>query len=266
MMAMRIDEGAALEFLLECARGAGRIVMGYASGVPEIRDKGRLDLVTRADLESEQYLIDTIMERFPEHAVHGEERGPVQQAAYNWYVDPLDGTINYAHGIPVFNVAVALAEGDRTLLGAVYDPTRDEMYWARRGGGAFLKGARLHVSEIKSLDHAVLGFSTHPFKLDAVRSRYQAILDRIGPRTQHLVNLGSQALLVAYVAAGRLDGMLAIPVDPWSSPAARLLVLEAGGTAEPAPGGPWPHPSGTLLVTNGHVRDELVGLMAPVDD
>jgi myo-inositol-1(or 4)-monophosphatase len=265
-MAMRIDEEATLEFLLQCARGAGQIVMGYAADVPEIRDKGRLDLVTRADLESEQYLIDKITERFPGHAVHGEERGAVQRAAFNWYVDPLDGTINYAHGIPVFNVAVALAEGDETVLGAVYDPTRDEMFWARRGGGAFLNGARLRVSEIRTLDQAVLGFSTHPFKLDAARSRYQAILDRVGPRTQHLVNLGSQALLVAYVAAGRLDGMLAIPVDPWSSPAARLLVLEAGGTAEPAPGSPWPHPSGTLLVTNGHVRNELVGLMAPGGD
>jgi myo-inositol-1(or 4)-monophosphatase len=258
-----MDYEAAVEFLLECARGAGQIVMGYAGDVPEIRNKGRLDLVTRADFESEQYLIDRIAERFPEHAVHGEERGAIQQAGFNWYVDPLDGTINYAHGVPIFSVAIALAEGDETLLGAVYDPTRDEMFWARRGGGAFLNGARLHVSEIATLDLAVLGFSTHPFKLDAVRSPYQALLDRIGPRTQHLINLGSQALLIAYVAAGRLDGMIAIPADPWSSPAAALLVREAGGATEPAPGGPWPHPAGTLLVTNGRIRDELTALMDP---
>jgi myo-inositol-1(or 4)-monophosphatase len=258
-----MDYEAAVEFLLECARGAGQIVMRYAGDVPEIRNKGRLDLVTRADFESEQYLIDRIAERFPEHAVHGEERGAIQQSAFNWYVDPLDGTINYAHGIPIFSVAIALADGDETVLGAVYDPTRDEMFWARRGGGAFLNSARLHVSDIATLNQAVLGFSTHPFKLDAVRSRYQALLDRVGPRTQHLINLGSQALLIAYVAAGRLDGMLAVPADPWSSPAAALLVREAGGTVEPAPGGPWPHPAGTLMVTNGRIRDELMGLMDP---
>jgi myo-inositol-1(or 4)-monophosphatase len=256
-----LDYETTLEFLLDCARGAGRIVMSYFGSVPDIWDKGTLDLVTRADYESEQYLIDRIAERFPEHAVHGEERGAVARAAYNWYVDPLDGTINYAHGLPVFNVAVALAEGDEVALGAVYDPTRDEMFWARRGAGAFLNDSPIHVSTIATLDQATLGFSTHPFKHDALRPRYQAMLDSVGPRTQHMINLGSQALLLAYVAAGRLDGMLAVPLDPWSSPAAILLVREAGGTAEPAPGGPWPHPAGTLLATNERVRDELTGLM-----
>jgi myo-inositol-1(or 4)-monophosphatase len=256
-----LDYEPTLEFLLECARGAGQIVMRYVGAVPEIRDKGSLDLVTRADFESEQYLIDRIRERFPDHAVHGEERGAVTPAAYNWTVDPLDGTINYAHGIPAFNIAIALAEGDQPVLGAVYDPTRDEMFWARRGGGAFLNGTPLHVSAIATLDQATLGFSTHPFKLDAVRPHYQAMLGRIGPRTQHLINLGSQALLLAYVAAGRLDGMIAIPIDRWSGPAATLLIREAGGTLEPAPGGPWPHPAGTLLATNGGIRAELAGLM-----
>jgi myo-inositol-1(or 4)-monophosphatase len=195
--------------------------------------------------------------------VHGEERGAVARAAFNWYVDPLDGTLNYAHGVPIFTVAIALTEGEEMLLGVVFDPTRDEMFAARRDGGAFLNGERLRVSEIGTLEQAVLGFSTHPFKLDApVRSRYQSLLDRVGPRTQHLINLGSQALLIAYVAAGRIDGMLAVPRDPWSSPAARLLVHEAGGTVEPAPGGPWPHAAGTLLVTNGQIREELAALMA----
>src|SRR5262249_39023649 len=151
--------------------------------------------------------------------VHGEERGAVQRAAFNWIVDPLDGTINYAHGIPVFNVAVALAEGEELLLGAIYDPARAEMFWARRGGGAYLNGTRLRVSEIATLDRAVLGFPSHPLKLDAVRPRYQAMLARVGPRTQPLINLGSQALQIAYVPAGRLEGMLPIPVDPWSPPA-----------------------------------------------
>jgi myo-inositol-1(or 4)-monophosphatase len=257
-----VDVDAALQFVQGIARGAGEIVMRYAGAVPDVRDKGRLDLVTRADLESEAYLAARIVERFPEHAVHGEERGAAPPAAFNWYVDPLDGTLNYAHGVPVFNVAIALAAGDEVLLGVVFDPTRDEMFWARRGGGAFLNGTRLHVSKIGTLDQAVLGFSTHPFKLDApIRARYQALLDRVGPRTQHLINLGSQALLIAYVAAGRLDGMLAVPLDRWSSPAARLLVEEAGGTAEPVPGGPWPHPAGTLLVTNGRIREELAGLL-----
>jgi myo-inositol-1(or 4)-monophosphatase len=258
-----IDHEAVLAFAVECARGAGQIVMRYAEAVPDIRDKGRLDLVTRADLESEAYLIDRIARRFPDHAVHGEERGAVAPAAFNWFVDPLDGTLNYAHGVPVFSIAIALAAGEETVVGVVYDPTRDELFQARRGGGAHLNGRPLSVSEIGTLDQAVLGFSTHPFKLDTpIRARYQSLLDRIGPRTQHLINLGSQALLLAYVAAGRLDGMLAVPLDPWSSPAARLLVREAGGTDEPAPGGPWPHPAGTLLVTNGRIRDELVGLTA----
>src|SRR5262245_1783454 len=128
-----MDDDSILEFLLDCARGAGQIVMRSFGHARDVRDKGPLDLVTQADFESEQYLIDRIRERFPDHAVHGEERGAVQRAAYNWYVDPLDGTINFAHAIPAFNVAIAIAEGDEVILGAVYDPTRDEMFWARRG-------------------------------------------------------------------------------------------------------------------------------------
>src|SRR5947209_14950309 len=180
-----LDYDATLDFLLDCARGAGHIVMRSFGHARDVRDKGPLDLVTQADYESEQYLIQRIGERFPEHAVHGEERGAVARAAYNWFVDPLDGTINYAHGVPAFNVAVALAEGEETVLGAVYDPTRDELFSARRGGGAFLNGSPIHVSQIATLEHAALGFSCHPFKLDSVRPRYQAMLDRIGPRTQH---------------------------------------------------------------------------------
>lgn len=257
-----LDHEAALEFVRECARGAGEIVRRYAGHVPDVRDKGRLDLVTRADLESEQYLIDRIAARYPDHAVHGEERGAITRAEYNWYVDPLDGTLNYAHGVPGFTVAIALARGNETLVSAVYDPSRDELFWARRGEGAFLNGSRIAVSDVDTLDHAALGVSTHPFKLDApTRACYQAVLDRIGPRTQHLVSLGSQALHLAYVAAGRLDGALAIPLDPWSSPAARLLVREAGGAEEPSPGGPLPGAAGALLLTNGHIRDELAGLM-----
>src|SRR5437762_2015758 len=160
-----LDYDVTLDFLLDCARGAGQIVMRSFGHARDVRDKGPLDLVTQADYDSEQYLIQRIGERFPEHAAHG--------------------------------------------------------------------------------------FSCHPFKLDTLRPRYQAILDRLGPRTQHLINLGSQALVLAYVAAGRLDGMLAIPLDPWSSPAATLLIREAGGTTEPAPGGPWLHPTGALLATNG---------------
>jgi myo-inositol-1(or 4)-monophosphatase len=263
---MNVEYGEALEFAVELARGAGGIVMRYFGDVPDIRDKGRLDLVTRTDLQSEQFLIDRIAARYPDHAVHGEERGAVERAAYNWYVDPLDGTINYAHGIPVFCVAVALLEGEEAVLGVIYDPVRDEVFAARQGSGATLNGGGIGVSAIARLDQAVLAFSTHPFKLGAeIRGLYQATLDRVGPRTQHLVNLGSQGLQIAYVAAGRLDGMLAVPVDPWSSPAAALIAREAGAVVETAPGGPWPWPERTRLVTNGRIRDELARVMEPPD-
>jgi myo-inositol-1(or 4)-monophosphatase len=258
-----MDHARTLEFAIDCARAAGRIVMRYFGVVPDVQEKGRLDLVTRADLESEQLLIEEIETRFPDHAVHGEERGSVARVRYNWFVDPLDGTLNYAHGIPSFCVAVALMDGEETLLGVIHDPVRGEVFSACRGGVAMLNGAHISVSQIASLDRAVLGISTHPLKLDAgIRSRYQAMLDRVGPETQHLVNLGSQGLQVAYVAAGRLDGMIGVPADPWSSPAATLIVREAGGTVEPAPGGPWGEDRRTLLATNGRIRERLVALMA----
>src|SRR5574341_1251397 len=103
-----LDYDTTLDFLRDCARGAGEIVMRHFGADHDVRDKGVLDLVTAADYESERYLIDRIGERFPDHAVHGEERGAVEPAAYNWFVDPLDGTINFAHGMPVFNIAIAL--------------------------------------------------------------------------------------------------------------------------------------------------------------
>lgn len=259
----------ASKFILDCARGAGQILMKYWQNIPEIRPKGCLDLVTTADLKSEQYIVKQIAKRFPGHAVDSEERGFTGEAEYEykWTVDPLDGTLNYAHGVPFFNVSIALQNRNYLLLAAVYDPLRDEMFSASRGGHTLLNGkdiARWWTpgEPIRTLDRAVVGLSTHPLKLDEdMRDPYLAMLGRLGPRTQHLVNLGSQALMMAYVAAGRLDAAIAVPADPWSSPAYTLL--HGTQRLEPCPisGAPWPESGALMAAGSRSLRNELSSLV-----
>ncbi len=241
----------------------------YARGV-ETEYKTDVDLVTVADRTSEKLLLERLSAAFPDHGIFGEEgtRHRLDQE-YRWYVDPLDGTTNFAHGFPVFCVSLGLehraagvAEGeDGELVAAVlYDPMRDELFAAEKGKGAYLNGRAIHVSPTPGLGQALLatGFPS--------RSRHQNpnihFYHEITMRSHGVRRAGSAALDLAYVAAGRMDAYWEFRLNPWDTAAGALLVTEAGGTLTRFNGSPFRLDSREVLATNGPLERELIALFA----
>jgi myo-inositol-1(or 4)-monophosphatase len=241
----------------------------YAQGV-ETEYKTDVDLVTVADRTSEKLLLDRLSSAFPDHGIFGEEGTRHRlESEYRWYVDPLDGTTNFAHGFPVFCVSLGLEhrpagtpEGhDGELVAAVlYDPMRDELFVAERGKGAYLNGRPLHVSRTPQLGQALLatGFPS--------RSRHQNpnihFYYEITMRSHGVRRAGSAALDLAYVAAGRMDAYWEFNLNPWDTAAGVLLVQEAGGTVTRFDASPFRLDSREVLATNGPLQAELVPLFA----
>ena len=239
----------------------------YRRGV-ETEYKGEVDLVTEADRASEKLIVERLHEVFPDHGVYGEEgtRSHIDNE-YRWYIDPLDGTTNFAHGFPVFCVSMGLerrpaslasSEDGEVVAGIVYDPLRDELFTAEKGKGAYLNGARIHASKIAELAEALLatGFpSRKRHDNPNVHFYHEFTLRSHGVR-----RAGSAALDLAYTACGRVDAYWEFNLNPWDTSAGALLVTEAGGTMSSFDGSPFKLDSGEVLATNGLLRDELIGL------
>lgn len=217
-----------LNLLIEWAREAGSILRSGLGGVFQVDFKGEIDLVTEMDRRSEEYLIGQVRAHFPDHAIVSEEAGSLDGSAGCWYIDPLDGTMNYAHGVPIFCVSIAYAEDNQILLGVVYDPMQDECFSAELGGGAFLNGRPIHVGSQVSLEQA---FLVTGFPYDIRRTAFNNIelFGRLLLRAQSVRRLGSAALDLGYIAAGRFDGYWEIRLKPWDLAAGALIVSEAGG-------------------------------------
>ncbi|GAB4543084.1 MAG: inositol monophosphatase family protein [Anaerolineales bacterium] len=210
------------------ARGAGAILREGYSREHDVRYKGVIDPVTEIDRASEEFLIGEIAKRFPFSRIVAEESGEQSGEGQGaWYIDPLDGTVNYAHAIPFFCVSIAYAEGGVLKLGAVYDPMRDEMFLAERGRGATLNGLPIHASAAQSLERSLLvtGFpyDTWNTELDNFKN-----FERLAKMTQGVRRLGSAALDACYVGAGRLDGFWELSLKAWDV-AAGALIAEEGG-------------------------------------
>ncbi len=217
-----------LNDLERLARGAGQILRDGYSKEHTVHYKGTIDLVTEIDHASEAFLIGEIQSQFPDSHIIAEESG--ETAGENegvWFIDPLDGTVNYAHHIPVFCVCIAYAVKGIVTLGAVYDPLLDEMFTAERGKGAFLNGKQIHASETTELQKSLLvtGFpyDTWDTKLDNFK-----YFERLAKKTQGVRRLGSAGLDGCYVAAGRFDGFWEFALRPWDIAAAGLIAEEAG--------------------------------------
>lgn len=210
------------------ARAAGGILRAGYQREHEINYKGVIDLVTEIDHQSEAYLLGEINARFPESHIVAEESGVTEgNRDAIWYIDPLDGTVNYAHNIPFFCVSIAFASGGTTRLAAVYEPMRDEMFTAERGKGAFLNGHPLRPSAATELQRSLL---VTGFPYDAWNTPQDnfANFTRLGKRSQGVRRLGSAALDTCYVAAGRFDGYWELSLKPWDIAAAGLIAEEAG--------------------------------------
>ena len=243
------------------AREAGGLLMDYFHQGLKIEYKGDADLVTAADRASEALIRERIKSSFPSHDVLGEEQGLNDQGSdYRWYVDPLDGTTNFAHGYPVFCVSMALEHragaATRRVAGVVYDPTRDEMFTAEQGKGAQLNGKPVHVSKFGQLKECLVatGFPSHKrHKNPNIFFYHQITL-----RTHGVRRAGSAALDLCNVASGRFDGFWEFNLNPWDTAAGALIVEEAGGKVSRFDGSPFQIDSRETLASNGLVHDALV--------
>lgn len=238
---------------------AGEIQMARLGAGVQIDKKGAIDLVTDVDIAVERMLRALIAERFPDHDVLAEELGTGAHlgASHRWVFDPLDGTTNYAHGLPIFCASLALAVDGETVVGAVYDPNRRELFTAERGGGARLNGASLRVSGGASLLDSILvtGF---PYNVHETLDDVIGLFSRFVGRARAVRRLGSAAIDLCWVAAGRMDGFWEERLHPWDTMAGALLVSEAGGVVTAAEGGPFVPADGHILASNGHIHDEMV--------
>ncbi len=241
------------------AREAGALLLTYFNPQIKIEYKGDVDLVTAADRASEKLIVERLQALWPEHGIVGEEGTRTDtSAAYRWFVDPLDGTTNFAHGYPVFCVSIALARQDDQLeVGVLYDPTRDELFAAERGQGATLNGKPIHVSKTAQLAESILGtgFPSHKRHKNPNIHFYQ----QITLRSHGVRRAGSAALDLANVASGRYDGFWEFNLNPWDTAAGVLIVQEAGGRITRFDGTPFRLDSREVLATNGLIHDEVVG-------
>ena len=251
------------------AREAGALLMGYFAGHVTIEYKGDVDLVTEADRASERLIVERLRRHWPEHGIIGEEGVRSDPTAeYRWYVDPLDGTTNFAHGYPVFCVSIGLVrnaaneKAEQLELGVLYDPTRNEMFSAARGQGATLNGKPIHVSQTKTLAESILGtgFPSHKrHKNPNIHFYHQLTL-----RSHGLRRAGSAALDLANVASGRYDGFWEFNLNPWDTAAGALLVQEAGGLVTRFDGSPFRLDSREVLASNGVIHQELLTNFAEI--
>ena len=239
------------------AREAGELLMGYFARHVVIEYKGEADVVTAADRASEALIMDRLQARFPRHDVMGEEGARRETGSdYKWYVDPLDGTTNFAHGFPVFCISMGLEHKGELVAGVVYDPTRGEMFSAEKESGAYLNQHRIQVSKIARLAESLVatGFPSHKrHKNPNIHFYHQITL-----RTHGVRRAGSAALDLASVASGRFEGFWEFNLNPWDLAAGVVLVKEAGGEVTGFHGQPFRLADRNVLASNGLIHADLV--------
>lgn len=252
-----------LETAAEIAREAGALVLSFGERKIGFELKGEHDLVTKADRASEALIVERLRAHFPSHGIVAEEGGGNESTSeYRWYVDPLDGTTNFAHGFPAYNVTLGLEHAGEMIAGVVFDPTRNEMFAAERGSGSFLNGERIHVSKSARIETSLVatGFPSRKRHENVnVHFYYQLAMLSHGVR-----RAGSAALDLAYVACGRLDAFWEFSLNPWDVAAGVLLVREAGGTCSDMHGGPMSVRGVHILADNTLIHTEIVTLFEEI--
>jgi myo-inositol-1(or 4)-monophosphatase len=271
------DAMLAAEVAAAAARAGGAVLMARRTERLDIEFKdARANLVTVADRESQRAIADTILTAFPGHAVDGEEgTAGNQHSASVWYVDPLDGTTNFTHGLPFFCVSVALrdsgmpgasaSEASATVAGAVYDPLRDEMFTAARGAGATLNGVPIGVSDTARLDRALVVAQAQTVDPAEIRA-YALLTERLMSVTGGVRSLGSPALTLCAIAAGRLEAYCEYAMDAWDILAGQLILAEAGGMLTLFGGEP--HTTAAradVVASNGYIHAALIDALRGLD-
>lgn len=255
-----------LNFAVQTARDAGRILAERLGRTLQVSNKGAIDLVTETDLASESLIIDRIKSHYPRHSILAEESGTTNgvefepgKSEWKWIIDPLDGTTNYAHGYPCFCVSIGLEREGKIEVGVVYDPMRDEVFAAERGSGATLNERKMQVSSVDDLNSAMLctGF---PYNVRE-RADFTRQFANFTMTAQAVRRDGSASLDLAYLACGRFDGFWEEGLRPWDIAAGILLVEEAGGRITDFKGGPLDLYNPTTLASNGLVHDAMLKVL-----
>jgi myo-inositol-1(or 4)-monophosphatase len=252
---------------IEAVLRAGELQMARFGQAMHVEKKGAIDLVTEIDIEIERGFRAMIAERFPDHAVIGEEFGQSGETdrvpPFGWVFDPIDGTTNYAHGLPIFCSSLALEVDGAPLVAAVYDPTRRELFTAERGQGAWLNGRPLRVSAAASLIDSLLVTGFH-YEVQKDPGPVIALFGAFISRARAVRRLGSAALDLCYVAAGRVDGFWERKLQPWDVAGGALIVAEAGGRVTDMSGGLYTSRAGSVLATNGLIHDQMLATIRSI--
>ncbi len=251
-----------LDFAKELALGAGKLLR---ERLPKHRTietkKTRSDLVTDADKASENWLVERIKERYPEHAILGEEGGGttsrLQSNGYLWVIDPLDGTVNYTHHLPMFAVSIGLLKEGRLELGVIYIPILDELFAAQRGKGATLNGEPIRVSDSNFLKDSILA-TGFPYDKHLSERNNSEMFTYFLPRIRGIRRMGAASIDLAYVAAGRLTGYWEEKLKPWDIVAGALIVEEAGGRISGYDGFSIDWEAGHIVASNGKIHEEML--------
>ena len=253
----------------DIAREAGRFLLEKFHSHFTVSHKGAVNLVTDADIAAENMIVSRIRSAFPGHSILAEEIHNLSQdenlgSSCRWIIDPLDGTTNFAHGYPVFSVSIGLEMAGELELGVVYDPTRDELFTARRGGGSFCNGVSLHVSTTGSLLSSLLA-TGFPYDIQTSKENNLNNFCAFAVRTQGIRRAGSAAVDLCYVAAGRFDGFWELKLNPWDCAAGFLMVREAGGIVTNFRGHPASINGREVVASNGLIHQEMLEVLKIAD-
>ena len=258
-----IPDPLLLATAVEAVVRAGDLQMAKFGTRLRVDKKGAIDLVTEVDVEVERMFRALVAARFPDHDVLAEEQGSAgaRGARYRWVFDPLDGTTNFAHGVPIFCASLALEIDGQAVVAAVYDPNRRELFTAEAGVGAWLNGQRLKVSSNATVLESMLvtGF---PYNVHQEADEFLKVFGRVLKRARAVRRLGSAAIDICWVAAGRMEGFWEAILKPWDTRAAALILEEAGGRVTGMDGRPWIPEDGHILATNGLIHEEVLRILS----
>ncbi len=256
-----MDLAPCKQIAIAAAYKAAAILRSRFGNIFRIHKKDAVEIVTEADIESEKEIIAAIRAGFPEHSILSEECGLKDgNSEFRWVIDPLDGTVNFAHQVPIFCISIALTYRDDMVLGVVLNPVDGQLYTALRGQGAHLNGRPIRVSTATAVSESLLvtGFPYH------IQEVFEPIMTRYGnclKASQAVRRLGSAALDICYVAGGRFEGFWEQNLKPWDTAAGALIAAEAGATVTTFSNQPYKPGDQEILVTNGHIHDEMIALL-----
>jgi myo-inositol-1(or 4)-monophosphatase len=247
------------------ARDAGKLLMERFRGRLNVSHKGIINIVTDADLAAERLIVSHVLEAFPAHHILAEENhSDTKGGSHVWIIDPLDGTTNYAHGLPFFSVSIGLEIEGEIVFGIVYAPVLDEFFVARRGQGAYCNGNPIHVSKNASLNDSMLA-TGFPYDIRSGRNTNLEYFGEFVMRAQAIRRVGSAALDLAYLAAGHFDGFWELMLQPWDCAAGSLLIREAGGVVSNFRGEPASIYEREFLASNGLIHNDMLMILRKTD-